>query len=544
MSVLGYLNAYDISYIHPDKEELFKNLNLSLHGNQKAAILGKNGIGKSIFLQILSRIKIPDSGVVESSSPPFYVPQHFGQYNDLQIGEALRINDKLDAISRITSGDLSSKYFSVLNDDWEIEEKCREAFRRWGINHLSMNQKMNSISGGEKTKVFLAGIFIHKPEIALLDEPTNHLDMKSRNILYDYVSENNNILVIVSHDRLLLDMLNPIFELTDNKFNTYGGNYTFYRESKEQHLRMVYKNLKEKEKAFKTAKKTAKKAMERKNRMDSRGEKKHRGNIPPVLMHQLKNKAEKSTSKLKELHSDKLKSIQDDISESRKEIPDNDKIKIDFESTSLYTGKVLVKAEKINFRYGIQNLWKDTFNLEVRSGDRLVIDGDNGCGKTTLIKILLGELSPVTGSIEIAKWKGVYIDQDYSLIKDHFSVYEQAEKYNDGAMPEHEIKIRLSRFLFDRSTWSKSCSSLSGGEKMRLAICCLMIRQHAPDLFALDEPTNNLDIPNIEILTSAISNYKGTLIVISHDKKFLEDIGINRKMQILNGKIKTDIIIQ
>jgi ATPase subunit of ABC transporter with duplicated ATPase domains len=172
----------------------------------------------------------------------------------------------------------------------------------------------------------------------------------------------------------------------------------------------------------------------------------------------------------------------------------------------------------------------------------LVIDGDNGCGKTTLIKLILGGLSPGTGTIEHANIKGIYIDQDYSLIKDHYSIYEQAEKYNDGSMPEHEIKIRLSRFLFGRGTWSKSCSSLSGGEKMRLAICCLMIRQHAPDLFALDEPTNNLDIPNIEILTSAIRNYKGTLIVISHDKKFLKDIGINRKIQILKGRIKTDII--
>ena len=276
--------------------------------------------------------------------------------------------------------------------------------------------------------------------------------------------------------------------------------------------------------------------------MDSRGEKKHKGNIPPVLMHQLKNKAEKSTSKLRELHSDKLKSIQDEISESRKDIPDNDQIKMNFDNTTLYTGKVLVKADKINFRYGYQNLWKDDFSLEIRSGDRLIIDGDNGCGKTTLIKLILGELSPGTGSIELANLNGVYIDQDYTLIKDHYSIYEQAEQYNDGSMPEHEIKIRLSRFLFDRSTWSKPCSSLSGGEKMRLAICCLMIRQHAPDLFALDEPTNNLDIPNIEILTSAIGNYKGTLIVISHDKKFLEDIGINRKIQILNGKIKADII--
>ena len=539
---MRYLNAYDISYIHPDKEVLFKKLNFSVHGNQKAGIVGKNGIGKSIFLQILSKIKIPNNGVVETSTPPFYVPQHFGQFNDMQIGEALQINDKLNALSQITGGNVNSENFSILNEEWDIEEKCREAFNIWKINHLSLNQKMSSISGGEKTKVFLAGIFIHKPEIVILDEPTNHLDKSSRNILYEYVSDIKNLLVIVSHDRVLLEMLNPILELTEEKIITYGGNYTFYKEIKDQQLQMLNKTLREKEKELKKAKKTARKTIERKNRIDSRGEKKQKGNIPPISMHQLKNKAEKSTSKLKGLHSDKLKSIQDDISEFRKDIPDNDKIKMDFQDTSLYKGKVLFKAHEINFSYGQRNIWKDPFSLEIRSGDRVVIDGDNGSGKTTLIKIILGEILPVTGSIQLTKYKGVYIDQEYSLLENHITVYEQAQKYNDGAMPEHEIKIRLSRFLFDGSTWSKSCSSLSGGEKMRLAICCLMIRQHAPDLFALDEPTNNLDIPNIEILTSAISNYQGTLIVISHDKKFLEEIGIRRKIQILNGEVKTDVI--
>jgi ATPase subunit of ABC transporter with duplicated ATPase domains len=539
---MGYLNAYDISYIHPDKEVLFKNLNLSLHGNQKAAIVGKNGIGKSIFLQILAKIKNPNNGVVETSTPPFYVPQHFGQFNNLQIGEALQINDKLDALSQITGGNVNSKYFSALNEEWDIEEKCREAFNLWKIDHLSLNQQMNSISGGEKTKVFLAGIFIHKPEIILLDEPTNHLDTNSRKILYEYVSKKKHMLVIVSHDRVLLEMLNPIYELTRQKIITYGGNYTFYKESKAKHLQELHKNLKEKEKTLQMAKKTARKAIERKNRIDSRGEKKQKGNIPPISMHQLKNKAERSASKLKGLHSDKIKTIQEDISEFRKDMPDIDEIKINFEDTSLYKGKVLFRAHDINFNYGYQNLWKDSFSLEIRSGDRLVIEGDNGCGKTTLIKIILGDLSPGIGSMQFTNCKGVYIDQEYSLIEDQFTVFDQAQRFNDGAMPEHEIKIRLSRFLFKSNSWSKSCNSLSGGEKMRLAICCLMIRQHAPDLFALDEPTNNLDIPNIKILTSAISNYQGTLIAISHDKKFLEDIGINRKIQILNGKIRTDVL--
>ncbi len=215
---------------------------------------------------------------------------------------------------------------------------------------------------------------------------------------------------------------------------------------------------------------------------------------------------------------------------------------MNFNNTSIYLGKILVKAKSINFKFGSQKLWSAPISFEIKSGDRIIIEGNNGTGKTTLIRLILGDLSPSEGSIKRSSFKSVFIDQEYSLIENQLTIYEQAQKYNDGALQEHEIKIRLYRYLFDRESWTKSCANLSGGEKMKLALCCLMISTSSPDIFVLDEPTNNLDIQNIEILTKAISNYHGTLIVISHDIKFLEDIGISRKIQILNGKIRTDAI--
>ena len=144
----------------------------------------------------------------------------------------------------------------------------------------------------------------------------------------------------------------------------------------------------------------------------------------------------------------------------------------------------------------------------------------------------MGDIEPQAGTIYRADNKAVYIDQDYSLLDNKLKVYEQAQHFNVSALQEHEIKIRLNRFLFTKNDWDKSCSALSGGERMRLLLCCLTINSKSPDIIIFDEPTNNLDIQNVEILTAAINEYQGTIIVVSHDETFLTQINIERKFEL------------
>lgn len=166
------------------------------------------------------------------------------------------------------------------------------------------------------------------------------------------------------------------------------------------------------------------------------------------------------------------------------------------------------------------------------SGARIALKGSNGSGKTTLIKIILGETEPKWGQVYRANNKIIYIDQDYSLLNNQLTVYEQALKFNINGLEEHEIKIRLNRFLFTKIYWRKHCNSLSGGEKMRLILCCLTIGKQAPDMIILDEPTNNLDLENIAILTNAISSYEGTILVVSHDNYFIEQLNITEIIEL------------
>jgi ATPase subunit of ABC transporter with duplicated ATPase domains len=521
----------DVTYIHPNRDLLFADINLIINKQEKIALIGNNGVGKSTLLKILAGSLHPTNGLVKAGSKPYYVPQIFGQYNNYSIAQALQIEGKLNALKEILDGNVTDENMTLLDDDWAIEERCKEVFMHWKLDELDLSQKMETLSGGQKTKAFLAGISIHRPEIVLLDEPSNHLDQFSRSILYNYIKATTNTLMVVSHDRALLNLLNTVCELSKRGITIYGGNYDFYAEQKIIESDALNQDLKSKEKALRKAKETERESLERQQKLDARGKKKQeKAGVPTILMKTLKNNAEKSTSRMKGVHAEKVGAISLELNQLRKELHDVDKMKMDFDNSALHKGKILITAKDVNFGYSDQLLWKQALNFQITSGERIVVKGLNGSGKTTLIKMILGELEPRSGTIDRAGVKAIYIDQDYSLIDNKLSVYEQAQQYNSGVLQEHDIKIRLNRFLFTKEYWDKPCKALSGGEKMRLMLCSLTISNQAPDIIVLDEPTNNLDIQNIEILTTAVNQYKGTLIVVSHDEYFLKQINVEHSM--------------
>lgn len=525
------LFLHNISFGFPAGNLLFNSINLTIPTHSKSALVGSNGTGKSTLLKILANEIEPLAGNVNIHGDIFYVPQMFGNFNDLTIAECLKIDKKLDALQKITNGEVDEIYFETLNDDWDIEERCQNALQYWKLEDLDLSQTLESLSGGQKTKVFLAGIQINQPEIILLDEPTNHLDLEGRNLLYDFIEKTNSTVVIVSHDRTLLNLVDTIFELSNQGISTYGGNYDFYAEQKEIENEALQNDIHSKERALKKAKEKERETLERKQKLDARGKgKQEKSGVARIMMNTLRNNAEKNSSKLKSVHAEKINDISGDLRDLRSSVRNADQMKVNFNDSNLHSGKILISVEEINFKYHEENFWKENLNLEIRSGDRISIKGSNGSGKTTLIKLLLGDLKPSVGTISKSDFQTIYIDQEYSLIDRNAMVYDFAEQFNDNAMPESEVKTLLSRFLFGKETWDKIGDVLSGGERLRLLLCGLSISNKTPDMIILDEPTNNLDLQNIEILTNSIKDYHGTLLVISHDEVFLEQIGVDKEI--------------
>ena len=539
------ISIQQISYIHPDKEVLFSDLNFAISKGQKLGLVGNNGCGKSTLLQIIAGQLSPSSGVIVRPDDLYYIPQHFGQYDSLTIAQALRIERKQQALHAILSGDASNENFVVLDDDWNIEERSIAALDLWGLGQFTLSYPMNLLSGGEKTRVFLAGMNIHHPSVVLMDEPTNHLDSSGRQRLYDWVEKCRSTLLVVSHDRTLLNLLPEICELEKHQINYYGGNYEFYKEQKTLMQEALQQRIEEQEKALRIARKVARETVERRDKQNVRGEKNNiKKGVPRIVLNALQGKSEKSTSKLNSTHQEKAEKLTGERNQLRSSLSPTATLKTDFNSSSLHTGKILVTAKEINFGYHPnsdsndiqdnndfkQQLWQTPISFQLKSGDRLRIEGANGSGKTTLLKLITGQLQPQEGNLTRMEFTYVYLNQEYSIIDDRNSILEQAYAFNNRNLPEHEIKIILNRYLFPASEWDKSCRKLSGGEKMRLAFCCLMINNNTPDMFILDEPTNNLDIQSIEIITATIKNYTGTVIVISHDDYFIQEIGIEQRI--------------
>jgi ATPase subunit of ABC transporter with duplicated ATPase domains len=525
----------NLGYTHPNKEVVFDGLNLAVNHHQKLALIGSNGVGKSTLLKIMAGLLPPASGQVQASSPPYYVPQHFGQFDGLTVAHALCIDAKIKALQAILGGEATDANLAILADDWTIEERSQAALQQWELAGLRLAQPLASLSGGQKTRVFLAGIAIHQPEIVLLDEPSNHLDTAGRQLLYGFIRATSSTLLVVSHDRKLLPLLETVAELSKRGITLYGGSYALYTEQKHLEANALSQELKSREKALRKARETEREALERKQKQDARGKKNQdKAGLPAIVLGMMRNGAEQSASRLKGVHAEKVGALAQELSALRKELPDLDKMKFGFDNSALHKGKILFAANDLNYAYGPGPglLWREALDFQIKSGERLALRGPNGSGKTTLLKLLLGELAPTRGTLVRAGSKTVFIDQDYSLLNGQLPVYEQAQQFNTAGLHEHEVKLRLARFLFTKSYWDQPCRTLSGGEKIRLLLCCLLLSSQAPDLLILDEPANNLDLQSLEILTAALRDYQGTLLVVSHDESLLEQLQVERVIQL------------
>ena len=523
----------NISFQHPDGDVLFSGLSFSLELQQKMALVGDNGSGKSTLLRLIAEDIPLLQGSIISQEPIYLVPQDFTPYLNNSVADVLKISDKLHALQEILNGNVDIINFETLGDDWELEERVKSEMEKWGLQDISLDTPLNELSGGEKTKVFLAGLTLNKPGIVLMDEPTNHLDSTSRILLYTWLKQTTSSVLVVSHDRELLNLLSGILELSSLGLKYYSGNYEAYKEQKDIELGAIHASLKNKETERKQAQLKQQKVAERKQKADSRGQKlSARKGIGKMAMDTRQDRAEKTSARFQADHQGKVEGISSDIREIKNKIAEQSVLKLHLESSSLPENKLLVEATDVNYSYnGDKLIWKEALSFKLWSGERVLLKGCNGSGKTTLIRLITEMVLPTQGTLKITPNNWLYLDQEYSFLDGSKTVYEQAQAFN-SKLPEHEVKCMLHRSQLSLEFWDQPCSSLSGGEKMKLSLCSLLISSVAPDLMILDEPTNNIDMHSIAILTQTLSHYKGTLLLVSHDRYFVEELGIDREINL------------
>ncbi|PSL18571.1 ABC-F family ATP-binding cassette domain-containing protein [Chitinophaga ginsengisoli] len=516
-----------LSYIHPDNAELFQDLNLILNDGDKAALVGINGAGKSTLLRIISGKLQPTAGEIISAEQPWYVPQHLGDYDTWSVARALGAEAKLKALQAILAGDTDLQHFTVLEDNWDIENKVKQALEKWGLIHLHESRLLGSLSGGQKTRVFLAAMEMNSPALILLDEPSNHLDRRTRMKLYHMIMQSKSTMLIVSHDRSLLNLMNKILELNEKGIEVFGGNFDFYQSKKMEKVHALHASLNAQSKALRESEKKAKDMGGLRAQQELKGRSVGLSNsIPRIIAGGLKNKAERSTARMLNAHEEKIASLRHIIEATKAQIEEYELLKFNIKAPERTPGELLIEMVDVNFKYNENTLWHN-LNFQIKSGERVQIEGDNGSGKTTLLKMITRELQPFTGSYNSTGFSYFYLDQDYSAIDPTLSIYQQIESYNKYGLEEGELKQLLISSQFNPEYFDRKCAGLSGGEKMKLSLSCMLISNQAPDVLILDEPTNNLDVQSLGVLTFAVKNFEGTLLVISHDEYFINEIGID-----------------
>jgi ATP-binding cassette, subfamily F, member 3 len=505
---------------------LFENVNFRINKNDRIGLAGKNGAGKSTLLKILSGEQASTEGNVEKEGEvrigflkqdiDFEKGRTVWEEAKLAFKELNIINKKIDTINHalVTRTDYESEEYNKLIHDltdltdrfshlggYNIDGEIEKILKGLGFKESDFNRLTNDFSGGWRMRIELAKLLLEENDVLLLDEPTNHLDIESIIWLESFLINYSGAVVLVSHDKqFLTNVTNRTIEISNKSIQDYKANYTKYLILRQERKEKLLQQQKNQEQEIKRTEQLI-------NKFRAKA-----------------NKASFAQSLIKKL--DKVERI---------EIEDEDitRFHIRFEP-SITPGKIIFKAENLGKSFNTHTIFENA-NFYIERGEKIAFIGQNGQGKTTMAKIMDGLLS-YNGKLEIGHnvQIGYFAQNQSEELNASKTILEEAE---DSATEESRPKVRdlLGSFLFQGDEVHKKVSVLSGGERNRLALCKLLLRPF--NTLIMDEPTNHLDIQSKAILKQALKNFSGTLILVSHDREFLDDL-VNKIFEFRNGEIK------
>ncbi|SFD29656.1 ABC-F family ATP-binding cassette domain-containing protein [Spirosoma endophyticum] len=494
---MNYLSAENLKKSYGDRT-LFQNLTFGISRGDKIAIVGANGSGKTTLLSILAGAMPPDAGLVS-------------QRKDITVGyldQQPDLNDALTVMEVVLAGEspqldaVRAYEHAILHDDhaaleramsdmekheaWDYESQMRQILGELGIQDVE--QRVGSLSGGQRKRVALARVLIQNPDLLILDEPTNHLDLEAIEYLESFLTTNNGTLLMVSHDRYFLDRVcNQIAEMDNGQLYTYKGNYAYFLEKKEEREAAAASELAKDRNTF------------RRELEWMRRQPKARGTKAQYRIDAFDELKEKTSGKRN----------------------DGD---LDLNLRMARLGSKILEVENLSKRFGDKVLL-DHFTYTFKRPDRVGLIGKNGMGKTTLMNMLTGQLRPDSGKITTGGTVkfGYYTQTELDLPENQRvidvvqDVAEVMKLANGDTITATQL---LSRFLFDRAKQYDFVAKLSGGEKRRLQLLLVLVQN--PNFLILDEPTNDLDIMTLNVLEDFLLNFPGCVLIVTHDRYFMD----------------------
>ncbi|CAG8871520.1 putative ABC transporter ATP-binding protein YheS [Pseudomonas fluorescens] len=520
------LQLDQVSFNLPEGRVLFDHLNHTF-STRATGIVGANGCGKSLLGRLLTGEQLPTSGIVRREGRVYAVPQLLEPERYPSVAALAGVDHILAALARIAQGSVDDDDHALAVDQWDCATRLEAELQQIRLGHLSADARTDALSGGERQRVALLGAWLSRADWLILDEPSNHLDIDQQHKLAQQIERWPNGLVLISHDRSLLEHVNEIVELSPQGLAVYGGNYSQYAAAREQEQQSFQSALQGERSQAKREQREMIVQMERQQRRNARGDRQAReGSQTKLITNAQKERSENSQGRLRLNQQVAREQQQQRIAEARARCaPDIQRMMLSPESV-VPNGKLIVQLNDVILPFG----YAAPINLTLTGPMRMAILGANGSGKSTLLRVIAGQL-PVREGELIRSCHVGWLDQHAGLQYPERTAVQWLYEINPE-LPEAEARTRLAQMGIDADRAMLKTCQLSGGERLKIALAALLYARRPPQLLLLDEPDNHLDLPSRIALEHMLNQYQGALIVVSHDRAFLQAIHLDSEIHL------------
>ncbi|EAQ03618.1 ABC transporter, duplicated ATPase domains [Pseudooceanicola batsensis HTCC2597] len=532
----AHLALRALSVVTPDGKPLLSDLDLTfgpgLHG-----LVGRNGSGKSTLLKVLAGRVAPASGGVRASAPVHLVSQ---APEGPTVADALGVADNLATLARLLDGEGTPG--DAARADWTLTGRVGSALREMGLPDLATDRAMTGLSGGERMRVALAAARLSEAAILLLDEPTNNMDAAGRGAVMRLIRSWAGPVILASHDRELLGHMDTITDLDAPAAPVTHGGWPVFAREREERIARAEASVARAEAVLAKARRDRQADRDRDAQRSARGRRdRATGSMPKMWHDRQAERADASRSRAETMRAGRVRDAEESRATAEAEIARLKPRGIDLPASGLPTGQRVLEIAKAGVTLGEARVGPVT--LSITGPERVSIAGPNGAGKTSLMRMITGELAPDRGAVSLLGHQVARLDQDLADLGQEGRLIETVLRRRPD-LTEHEARAALARFGFRNSDAEKPVAGLSGGERLRAGMLIAFAGRSAPDLLLLDEPTNHLDLEAITQLEAALTAFDGAILVISHDPRFLANIGVQRTVTLekrRSGGRETDL---